>query len=84
MCECEEDIIITMKRLQQYLNTTTFRIRSGGHSFGGYSKALNAVLIDLSTMKDVQMLGKANDRLSIQPGIKLARRNLIRRLAHYL
>eukprot|EP01084_Bolivina_argentea_P315392 546405_1 len=69
MCKCEKDIIITINWIQQFLDNTTFRIRSGGHSLGGHSLSLNGIIIDLSFMKNIEILN--DDKLSIEPGVLL-------------
>ena len=77
MCKCESDVAGTMKWIQPYLlsGLTTFRIRSGGHSQGGYSLSLNAIIIDLSLMKNINitelLTDDVNNLLSIEAGVLL-------------
>eukprot|EP01084_Bolivina_argentea_P045463 83695_1 len=66
--ECEKDVVITIKWYQKFRESTTFRMRSGGHGFGGYSSSYGAILIDLSRLKSVEILNDV--QISIEPGVK--------------
>jgi len=45
-------------------------VKSGGHSFEGFSSNNNGLVVDLSLFKTVKWLD--NDRVSIQPGVTLS------------
>mmetsp|Transcript_99384 Transcript_99384/g.121602 ORF Transcript_99384/g.121602 Transcript_99384/m.121602 type:complete len:502 (+) Transcript_99384:20-1525(+) len=65
-CECKRCVIQSVKFLTD--NDISFSIRSGGHSYGGYNKENDKVILDLSRMNKIR-LSQNKKRLVVEPGV---------------
>ena len=72
-CECEEDVVSIMKFLssEKFQNNVEFRVKCGGHSYGGFNKVSNGVMIDVSTLNSVDVSNYlSNGTISAEPGVR--------------
>ena len=66
-CYNEEDVISGLNFVKK--NNLDFRIRSGGHSYEGYSTGDDLIVIDISNLKNI-IIDEKNKRVTFGGGIR--------------
>jgi len=64
---CEQDVVEFVNFVNS-VDGIQFRIRSGGHSFGGFSNCDDCIILDLSLMQDAT-IDPASNKATLGPGV---------------
>ena len=66
---CSSDIQIAWQWILDNYDAAKVSIRSSGYSFGGYNKANQNIIFDVSNLKDIEI--KSDEIVSIEPGVTM-------------
>ena len=64
---CPSDVGIALEWIADHSDSTKTSIRSGGNSFGGYNKANDHVIVDVSSLNDISSI--TDEIVSVEPGV---------------
>eukprot|EP00484_Ammonia_sp_Unknown_P006030 CAMPEP_0197075100 /NCGR_PEP_ID=MMETSP1384-20130603/211439_1 /TAXON_ID=29189 /ORGANISM="Ammonia sp." /LENGTH=471 /DNA_ID=CAMNT_0042513943 /DNA_START=14 /DNA_END=1427 /DNA_ORIENTATION=- len=68
---CENDVVEFINFVNEQEESVSFRIRSGGHSFGGYSNCDDCIVLDLSHLNSTSF-DATTGRVTLGPGVDQA------------